>query len=132
MLRLHSLDREYGNHENTARTRSGQRLICGPAGGDGCVDMSIEIEQKVGQLYDDACRRNPTYETVVHREFCSSMDEVFGGDVEGSQSAFEYAREAYGYQTADEIKAVERADWKQGVCKHGLDHMTCPCGCFEF
>lgn len=95
--------------------------------------MSSETKTKVDDLYSEACERNSCYEAVVHGQFCSAMDGVFGSQTDRqSLAAFAYAREAYGYMTSDEIKAKQAEDWTQGVCSHGLDVMTCPCGCFEF
>ncbi|EPS3502434.1 hypothetical protein ACVD6R_005930 [Pseudomonas aeruginosa] len=102
------------------------RKIWAPA-----VDSSIEaMERKVDDLYGAACKRFPTYDTMVHNAFCASMVIEFGTDelAEGVAEVFAYAREAYGYMSASEIEAQRQED---GLCWHGLDAMTCPCGCFE-
>jgi hypothetical protein len=98
------------------------------------VDSNIEaMERKVDDLYGAACGRFPTYDTMVHNAFCASMDDEFGTDehAEGVAEAFAYAREAYGYMSASENEAQRQEDADNGLCWHGLDVMTCPCGCFE-
>lgn len=97
------------------------------------ADMSSETKTKVDDLYSEACERNSCYEAVVLGQFCSAMDGAFGSRTDRqSLAAFAYARHAYGYMTSDEIKAQQAKDWTQGICSHGLDVKTCPCGCFEF
>jgi hypothetical protein len=36
-----------------------------------------------------------------------------------------------GYMTAEELQAQDKMFEDMGLCIHGLDEMTCPCGCFE-
>jgi hypothetical protein len=95
-------------------------------------EQQIQIEHKVGSLYSSAVTRFPTYETVVHREFCKSMLEAFPDpdSVEG-QLAYEYARDEYDYLTPEQIAEDNEKNKDDGICSHGLDWLTCPCGCFE-
>ncbi|WP_052261079.1 hypothetical protein [Pseudomonas sp. C5pp] len=91
----------------------------------------VAIELRVDELYGVAAARSPTYETVIHREFCESMLESFPyqeGDIE--KWAFEYAREKYGYLTPEEIAEEDSENSEDGICSHGLDFWTCPRGCF--
>lgn len=93
------------------------------------------LEQKIDQFYEDACKRAPTYEAVVHTIFCNSMRAEFGDDEhrdDQAVAAFKYARFAYDYQSLAELEQSQAEDRKDGICSHGLTHMTCPCGCFEF
>ncbi|MCI1037292.1 MULTISPECIES: hypothetical protein [Pseudomonas] len=94
---------------------------------------SEAMERKVDDLYGAACERFPTYDTMVHNAFCASMDAEFGADdqAEGVAEIFAYAREAYGYMSASENEVQRQEDADNGLCWHGLDSMTCPCGCFE-
>ncbi|MBA1305879.1 hypothetical protein [Stutzerimonas stutzeri] len=89
------------------------------------------IEQKVDELYATASARHPTYETVVHREFCESMLHTFV-DAESPTGllAFQHARQKYGYLTPDEIAEDDLKNSDDGICSHGLDFWTCPRGCF--
>ncbi|MDU8351205.1 hypothetical protein RYA05_04750 [Pseudomonas syringae pv. actinidiae] len=89
---------------------------------------------KIGGIYNGACRGNSCYEAMVHTAFCNAMRSEFGHDEAADAStvaAFGYARSVYGYQSLDEQRASQASDWEEGVCSHGLDVMTCPCGCFE-
>lgn len=93
------------------------------------------MHQKIDQFYSEACERAPTYEAVVHSIFCDSMRAEFGDDEQRddqTEAAFKYAREAYDYQSLAESQESQAEDRKNGICSHGLTHMTCPCGCFEF
>lgn len=94
------------------------------------INPSSETKQRVDDLYSAACKHGTTYEAVVHSTFCDSMVDEFS-DQESDKSAFAYARETYGYQTQEELRATQAEDWDNGVCSHGLDSMTCPAGCFE-
>ncbi|MFC3945602.1 hypothetical protein CCU68_35190 [Pseudomonas gingeri NCPPB 3146 = LMG 5327] len=92
-----------------------------------------DMKAKVDAIFSDACKRGSTYETVVHNFFCAGVEGEFGTDETAPEFAevFMYARE-YGYMNATENAAREQADAENGYCHHGLDAMTCPCGCFEF
>jgi hypothetical protein len=91
-----------------------------------------EMKAKVDDIFSYACKRGSTYETVVHNFFCAGVEGEFGTDETAPEFAevFKYARE-YGYMNATENAAREQADAENGYCHHGLDAMTCPCGCFE-
>ncbi|HGW5540818.1 TPA: hypothetical protein ACNIM8_005903, partial [Pseudomonas aeruginosa] len=93
----------------------------------------VAVERKVEDFYGDACKRYPTYETMVLRAFCCAMEAEFGSENKDSKSAaaFAYAREEFGYLNPSEMAAQDQADADDGLCFHGLDSMTCPCGCFE-
>jgi hypothetical protein len=41
------------------------------------------------------------------------------------------ATEKYDYMTAEELRVQNQLFEDEGLCVHGLDEMTCPCGCFE-
>lgn len=73
------------------------------------------------------------YEAVALSEFCSEMIEHFGIDeqVPASSEAFIYASAQYGYLSPEELEAVQADDADDGICRHGLNWMTCPAGCFE-
>ncbi|MDU8351177.1 hypothetical protein RYA05_04610 [Pseudomonas syringae pv. actinidiae] len=89
---------------------------------------------KIGDLYGEACKRYSCYEAVVLSSFCNAMRSEFGHDEaadSATAAAFAFARAAFGYQSPDEQRAAEERDWEEGICSHGLDAMTCPCGCFE-
>ncbi|WP_439126326.1 MAG: hypothetical protein ACNJA3_28570 (plasmid) [Pseudomonas rhizophila] len=94
------------------------------------TDLSSDAKQRIDDLYTAACKHGTTYEAVVHSTFCDLVLDEFS-DREADKPAFAYAREAYGYQTQDELRATQAEDWNNGVCSHGLDWMTCPAGCFE-
>jgi len=91
-----------------------------------------DMKAKVDAIFSDACKRGSTYETVVHNFFCAGVEGEFGTDETAPEVAevFKYAR-GYGYMNATENAAREQADAENGYCHHGLDAMTCPCGCFE-
>ncbi|MGC3103755.1 hypothetical protein ACPTKS_30780 [Pseudomonas aeruginosa] len=89
------------------------------------------MERKVEELYGAAAQRYPTYDTMVHNAFCDAMDLEFGSEEDtDSPEAFAYAREAYGYESPSEREAQQEEDSENGICSHGLDYWTCPCGCF--
>lgn len=99
------------------------------------VDMVDPTGGKIDGFFGDACKRFATYETVVQTAFCKSMVSEFGVDEaadEATAAAFVYARAMYQYLSPEEIRVAQEADRAQGICSHGLDKMTCPCGCFEF
>lgn len=95
------------------------------------VNLS-EIKQRVDELYSTAGARFPTYDTIVHRAFCEAMLQAFPEqDSDAGAPAYAYAREAYGYLTPEEIAAEDEINDAEGICSHGLDYWTCPCGCFD-
>ncbi len=92
------------------------------------------IRQHVDQLYDQACVRYTTYDTMVSKGFSESMREAFSEDEQADEKtmfAFKYARERYGYLSIDEQEQLDEELADDGYCTHGLTWMTCPCGCFE-
>ncbi|KTS74670.1 hypothetical protein NS274_18845 [Pseudomonas oryzihabitans] len=94
-----------------------------------------DIEARVDQLFDEACHRYPTYEVMVNKDFAASMRRVFGDDEQGSEDAikaFAYAREELYYLSPEEERRLDEQNASDGICSHGLDSMTCPCGCFEY
>ncbi|QFG27706.1 hypothetical protein F6476_00190 (plasmid) [Pseudomonas umsongensis] len=92
-----------------------------------------DMKAKVDAFFADACKRAPTYETVVHNFFCADVEREFGTNEESPEFAeiFVYAREEYEYTSPSERAAQRAQDAEDGYCQHGLDEMTCPCGCFE-
>lgn len=94
------------------------------------IETASATRQRIDDLYSAACKHGTTYDAVVHSTFCDSMLGEFP-DREAAKAAFAYARETYGYQTQEELRATQAEDWDNGVCSHGLDWMTCPAGCFE-
>jgi len=104
------------------------------------VDAPVEpeqpsIEAQVDKLFSQACQRYPTYEVMVNKAFAASMRRVFGDDEQGSEDAikaFAYAREEFDYLSPEEEERADQENAANGICSHGLDSMTCPCGCFEF
>ncbi|AVB13232.1 MULTISPECIES: regulator [Pseudomonas syringae group] len=95
--------------------------------------QNVEITERVNMLYGDACRKFPTYETMVLKHFCSRMIKTFGDDETSPEVAetFAYARCAYDYLSPPEIEAHMDDNRSHGICSHGLTENTCPCGCFE-
>lgn len=91
-----------------------------------------QIEQKVDYIYNIAVDRHPTYETVIHREFCEQMLEEYPDPYspEGVV-AYKHARGRYGYLTPEQINEENALNEDDGICSHGLDWRTCPRGCFE-
>lgn len=101
-------------------------------------DVSVKIVDptggKIDALYREACKGNSCYEALVHTAFCNAMRSEFGHDEaadSATAAAFAYARSALSYQSPQEQQASQEKDWDDGYCSHGLDVMTCPCGCFE-
>lgn len=89
---------------------------------------------RIGELYAAAAKRFPTYEALVQTQFNSAMQSEFGEDEEfdeRTRAAFTYARSHLGYMSREEQAKAQDAAWEEGICSHGLDAMTCPCGCFE-
>lgn len=96
--------------------------------------LSASTKEKIDALYGEAVERGRTYERVVHTHFCDGMTSLFGEDENlnaETQAAFSYARQTYGYLSADEDSYEEEGLWA-GLCQHGMDKDTCPGGCFEF
>ncbi len=93
----------------------------------------LAVEQKVDGFYGAACKQYPTYESLVLRAFCVAMESEYGSEDQGPKAAaaFAYAREEYGYLNPSERIEQDKINAGNGLCQHGLDHMTCPCGCFE-
>lgn len=93
----------------------------------------MTFKTRVDDLFSAAAKRFSSYEAVAFSEFCSQMIEHFGDDeqIPESAEAFAYARSQYGYLSPDELEAVQAADADNDICRHGLDWMTCPAGCFE-
>ncbi len=90
------------------------------------------ILRRVDALYGAAAARFATYETVAHRAFCESLREAFPyADSLDAGLAFKYAIEKYGYLTPEQIADEDERNEDDGICRHGLDWMTCPSGCFE-
>lgn len=87
------------------------------------------MQKTVNDLYSQACKQYPTYETMVIKGFCSLMDEHF--DPVADKEAFDYARKEYDYLTPTEIDEMDAENAEDDVCGHGLTSDTCPCGCFE-
>lgn len=93
------------------------------------------IEAWVDQLFHQACQSYPTYEVMMNKEFAASVRRVFGDDEQGSEGAikaFAYAREEFYYLSPEEERRLDEENASDGICRHGLDSMTCPCGCFEY
>lgn len=82
----------------------------------------------IDDLYKKSCEQYSTYETLMFKSFCSSMDENFNKD---NVEAYDYARKEYGYLPSSEIEQIDIDNESNGVCSHGLDVWTCPAGCFE-
>lgn len=96
------------------------------------IENKSQIEQRVDALHDAAIARYPTYETMIHRGFCEAMKEAFPNpETQEGKAAYQYARDEYGYLSPEEIAAEDAINIEEGVCSHGLDWLTCPCGCFE-
>ena len=84
-------------------------------------------------LFSAAAKRFSCSDAVAFSELCSEMIEHFGDDEQIPEwsEAFAYARSKYGYLSPDELEAVQGDDADNDICRHGLDWMTCPAGCFE-
>ncbi|AEA65739.1 hypothetical protein KDW40_25385 [Burkholderia cenocepacia] len=68
---------------------------------------------------------------VFSRNFSCAVDNGLG-DIPSELHAFTLERAKYfGYETAEEREATWAEMEADGLCSHGLDAMTCPCGCFE-
>lgn len=95
------------------------------------ITIAAADETKLDELYGAACASAPTYEHVVLTFFCKAVREAFGHDEEAAnvRDVFLFAREHYGYMSADELDAVNEANEEDGVCSHGLDRDCCPAGC---
>ncbi|NNJ17008.1 hypothetical protein CSV86_018295 [Pseudomonas putida CSV86] len=92
------------------------------------------IEITVGKLYSEVVHRYSTYEAVVRSHFCQRMREAYGDDENLDpevQYAFAFARHTYDYVSEEELLEIEAEDSNNGICSHGLNWLTCPCGCFE-
>lgn len=96
---------------------------------------SVAIENVVGELYSEAVRLFPTYESVVRSHFCERIRNTYGNDESLNadvQYAFAFARYAFDYVSEADLLKIEAKNRKIGICSHGLTKQTCPCGCFEF
>jgi len=82
----------------------------------------------IDNLYRKACEQHTTYESVIFKSFCSSMDKNFNKD---NFEAYDYASKQYGYLSPPEIDKINIKNKNNGVCTHGLDVWSCPAGCFE-
>lgn len=82
----------------------------------------------IDELYQKSSEQHTTYETVIFKSFCYSMDKHFSKD---NFEAYDYARKQYGYLSFSEIEQIDINNESNGICSHGLDIWTCPAGCFE-
>lgn len=94
-------------------------------------EQKRQIQQQIDSFYSAAVARHPTYETVVHRDFCQQVLEAFPDpySAEGS-TAHDYACEEYDYLTPEQIAEDDAKNNDEGICSHGMDWLTCPRGCF--
>ncbi|MGF6282172.1 hypothetical protein ABH908_000343 [Pseudomonas frederiksbergensis] len=98
-------------------------------------DVDPTIVAKLGEIFADACARGSTYESVVQTFFCEGVRAEYGDDEQldaATAATFLYAREEYGYVSAEEEREADAENWKKGICSHGMTSQTCPAGCFEF
>lgn len=98
-------------------------------------EVDPTVVAKLGEIYEDACARGTTYESVVQTLFCEGVRDEYGHDEHldaVTAATFKYAREEYGYVSAAEEREADAENWEKGVCSHGLTSQTCPAGCFEF
>lgn len=94
-------------------------------------EENVDFQSLIDDLFTQACKQYSTYETMVIKSFSSSVDQNFDSDNKTHDEAFAYARKEYGYLTSSEIAEMDENNANDGICSHGLDYMTCPCGCFE-
>ena len=74
------------------------------------------------------CGSSYEYGVVLFSEEMDwELDEVAP---EHHEAALKVLR-AFGYRTRDEREEDEAQAAAAGYCVHGLDWLTCPCGCFE-
>jgi hypothetical protein len=93
-----------------------------------------QIKARIAELFSEAAKRNSCYEAVVQSQFNAAMRSAFGDNETqdaATSYAFAHARSSYSYKSVEEEREAEKEDWKNGICQHGLDVQTCPCGCFE-
>jgi hypothetical protein len=98
-------------------------------------DVDPTIIAKLGEIFEDACARGSTYESVVQTLFSEGVRAEFGNDEHKdavTAATFLYAREVYDYVSAAEEREADAKNWKEGICSHGMTSQTCPAGCFEF
>lgn len=72
-----------------------------------------------------------SYEVYVRRVSEMVDDEVSRLTEQDQAIVLAAAAERLDYATPSELAAQEEELREEGYCVHGLDEMTCPCGCFE-
>ena len=89
------------------------------------------IEDDIRSIYNQSsCNSGCSYEIFVQK-FSESVDyELINVGVDVQVRVIEIARR-FGYLAPREINEMLLEWRKDGSCVHGLDSMTCPCGCFE-
>lgn len=82
--------------------------------------VAIDANRGAGLVYE-----------VFNRNFSSSVDRGLD-DIPSELHALTLTfAKAHGYETVEEREVTWAAMRDDGLCSHGLDEMTCPCGCFE-
>lgn len=83
--------------------------------------MATQANHGCGQVYE-----------LYARRFSSMVDAHLGMLNSADAAVFvELATTEFDYCTLEQRDEQRRVEAKMGLCSHGLDEQTCPCGCFE-
>lgn len=89
------------------------------------------IETDIKNIYDQSNQHSGCSYEIFVQKFSEAIDDALI-DVEADiqMQVLEKARRL-GYLSLHEISDMVREMREDGSCMHGLDYLTCPCGCFD-
>jgi hypothetical protein len=89
-------------------------------------------EALVERIANESSRGCGCSDEVYTSKFSRAIDRaILAIDETKRQAVMEIARTKYDYLSREEERKRDNDNAAEGICCHGLDHMTCPCGCFE-
>jgi hypothetical protein len=89
-----------------------------------------QVLEKMSSQANDNC--GLVYELFAKR--FSSMVDAYAAQLlpEGKAAFVELASGEFDYHTPEQRAEQRKSSDEMGLCCHGLDEQTCPCGCFEY
>lgn len=97
---------------------------------------ALTVEQEVRTSLEEISKRAQAGCGLVYELYI----KLFSREVDGRYAntapevrdfAYRVAKEEYDYISPAEVEALDKSLMEEGLCSHGLDSNTCPCGCFE-
>jgi hypothetical protein len=89
------------------------------------------VHMRITKMASEANRRcGLSYEYMVSL-LCGRVEGLLVEFPPEERSAVALIARGFGYVSPDELARAQDEMADAGYCRHGLDYMTCPCGCFE-